>query len=114
MNITGDDLVIRITLTNLCPNNCSGNGNCSTTGTCECEENYSGADCSSYALDTPEIVDTTQTDIWDLSQGPLTDIIIRTKKFVSTNPNAKFKFSVYVRIFTRKMNINFYFNLKVS
>jgi len=29
-----------------CLNMCTGNGNCTDTGQCECEENYYGVDCS--------------------------------------------------------------------
>lgn len=97
MKLENGELIIDIVLSNLCPNNCSGNGNCTDKGLCECYGYYSGADCSLSPSITPEIVDTTQSGIWDLSKGPLTDIIIRTKKFVSSNPDAKFKYSVYVK-----------------
>ena len=103
MDTSGDELIIKPAfsnaLNNLCPNNCSGNGDCST-GNCNCNTNFTGVDCSIDERATPSIIDTTLTGIWDLSRGPLTDIIVRTRQFVSTNPEAKFKYLI---------NVNFWF-----
>ena len=35
----------------LCPNNCSDHGNCSSIGTCTCEEGFYGRDCSAGMTD---------------------------------------------------------------
>ena len=98
MEITSGELQRKTNLNNLCPNSCSGKGDCTEDGVCECNENFTGPDCSIDEKATPKIIDTTQTGIWNLSRGPLTDIIVRTRQFVSNNPEAKFKYLINVNI----------------
>ena len=89
---------IQIDLSNFCPNNCSSKGVCLSDATCQCETNYSGADCSQYSLALPQLVSTTQTETFDLSTGSLSDIVFKTKKYVVTNPTSTFRFTIYVRL----------------
>ncbi|CAF0941693.1 unnamed protein product, partial [Brachionus calyciflorus] len=95
MDTSGGSPVILVPLSDLCPNNCSDHGNCTNKGVCECETDYSGADCSQYSQAVPSLLSTTQSGIWDLSKGALNDIIFKAKQFISSNENAQFRFTVY-------------------
>ncbi|CAF0960987.1 unnamed protein product, partial [Brachionus calyciflorus] len=89
-------LAVKIDLSAFCPKNCSSHGTCSSsTATCTCDTNYSGADCSLYSLAVPRIISSTQTEIHDLSKGNLKDIIFSTRKYVISNPNSTFRFKVF-------------------
>ncbi len=39
------EIFFSVPLTELCPNDCSGNGVCEN-GTCKCNQNFDGSDCS--------------------------------------------------------------------
>ena len=43
---TTNRLTIDFPFVNICPNNCSENGDCTAIGTCRCETGFYGNDCS--------------------------------------------------------------------
>lgn len=90
-----------------CPNACSGNGNCSDTGTCTCQTNYRGTDCSINLSSAPLFYKTIyDNDRYDLSNGSLSDVILIMDKFVSDSENAVVKVTVLVSSWTLKSNQN--------
>lgn len=103
MEKSGNDLKISINLREMCQNNCSGNGNCSMFGECQCSEDFRGVDCSSSTLDIPELERFYFNTTWDLSKQALGDITFEAIKFIITENNSSLKYAMIVRKF--KINL---------
>ncbi|KAK3098745.1 hypothetical protein FSP39_022648 [Pinctada imbricata] len=79
--------------TQICPNNCSGNGICEN-GSCSCEQSFGGADCSYSLVMPPEVLSVHGDGICDRSQENCRSVVFYGDNFLQ-NGNTTCNVSVF-------------------
>jgi hypothetical protein len=79
----GELTIDRALIASLCPDDCSGNGNCSNA-TCTCDEFYTAADCSVSLKDRPFVSGIRKDGLCDVRRRPCENVGIYGFPFLNS------------------------------
>ena len=76
---------------NLCPNDCSGHGQC-VNGTCTCDRGYGTEDCSVHLDQVPELLDVECGVLCDLRKSTCDKVAVKSRKLIPEVHERKYTF----------------------
>ncbi|KAK3104373.1 hypothetical protein FSP39_000439 [Pinctada imbricata] len=92
LNDSSPDIVYAVQ-TQSCPNDCKQQGACDN-GVCDCDEGFSGDDCSVLLSDPPTVLELSQGEYCDVTDEDCSLLKLRGHNFYSLHPRCRIEYEI--------------------